>query len=395
MINRRSFLSGFALAVAGTPLMGCRRPGAHLASAAPAAQAASGALPLSVVNASEAFPDSQIRLYIVGTDLATGRQCHVTSDGTAVPVQLSDNVDDGYTDYAIPLPQAGAGLSLPHMSGRIYIALGAKLRFKAVTAGDGSPALAYPAGWVDSDPNFEVMHDYVEFTHDGAGMHCNTTMVDQFSVPIGIRLVGRRDQSTGTLVEGGRTAIFDALAAHPDFSPLLVGDRLRVIAPGHGLDAGRFAGDYFAPYIDEVWRRYTDTDLRVTTDAGTFTGRVDPVSQELRFDGGVDPITKPSTRDVFFCHGALAAPNDGLTGPVAAVLGAAFNRSTLLDSAQQPTGDPAGFYQTDISNHYARILHANTVDGRAYGFAFDDVEGFAPYIEDGAPTLFEITLTPF
>jgi hypothetical protein len=80
---------------------------------------------------------------------------------------------------------------------------------------------------------------------------------------------------------------------------------------------------------------------------------------------------------------------------VAAVLGAAYNRSTLVSTAAQPTVDPAAFYLEDIANHYSRILHENHVDGKTYGFAFDDVVDFASFIQDGAPTAFEVTLSPF
>ncbi len=114
------------------------------------------------------------------------------------------------------------------------------------------------------------------------------------------------------------------------------------------------------------------------------------------FDGPARvAFDKPSTRDVLFCDGALAAPNDGTTGPVAAVLGAGFNRSTLLSHPEQPTADPARFYLTELTNHYSQAMHAATEDGKAYGFAFDDVADFASYIQDTAPTALRLTLTPF
>jgi len=172
-------------------------------------------------------------------------------------------------------------------------------------------------------------------------------------------------------------------------------DDPRVLAPGHrhGLDARLFPKDYLAPYIDEVWSTYAGRDLTVTTNAGTFTGRV--CGGRLTFDGPA-PVSfaKPSTRDVLFCDGALAAPNDGTTGPVAAVLGAGFNRTTRLSAPAQPTTDAASFYRTGLTNHYARAMHAATEDGRAYGFAFDDVAGFASYIQDTAPTGIRLIPTP-
>ncbi|WP_160050957.1 MULTISPECIES: glycoside hydrolase family 64 protein [unclassified Nocardiopsis] len=393
MIDRRLFLGGASLAAVGGPLLaatGCSSPSGN---AELASSANPGALPVTVSNETGAFSDNEVLVYVVGTDLTTDRQCWVDADGTPHPVSESDNTDDGYTDYAIPLDSASE-LSLPFMSGRVYFALGGKLRFRVVADGNGRPALQYPAGWVESDPSHGVLHDTVEFTHDDTGMYCNTSMVDQFSVPLGIRLLGEADQTTGTFRPGGRDAVFEALSADPDFSPLVVGGGERVISPGHGLDAGLFRADFYDAYIDEVWARYSTTDLRVTTNAGTFTGRVDG-SGALVFDGGVTPIAKPTTRDVFFCDGALHAPNDGITGPVAAILGAAFNRSTLLDSAEHPVTGPAAFYRHGTTNRYAAALHANTEDGKAYGFAFDDVSDFASYVQDHAPVSLHVTLTPF
>ncbi|MYR64077.1 glycosyl hydrolase, partial [Streptomyces sp. SID625] len=226
-----------------------------------------------------------------------------------------------------------------------------------------------------------------------SGMFCNTTMVDMFSVPMSLRLTGAQDQTTGTVRDGGRAAVFDAVRQAGDFARLVVDDT-RVIAPGHGLDAGLFPADYFAPSIDEVWDTYGGKDLTVATAAGTFTGRVR--DGRLAFTGPASvSFAKPSTRDVLFCDGALAAPNDGTTGPVAAVLGAGFNRSVLLNGAPQPVTDAGAFYTAGITNHYSRAVHAATVDGKAYGFAFDDVAGFASYVQDTAPTGLRLTLTPF
>ncbi|MGW7266217.1 glycoside hydrolase family 64 protein [Streptomyces sp. NPDC054842] len=393
MITRRRMFASLAAAAVAGPGLALVAPRALGAAVSDGSRtAAAGALPLTIVNSTGEFANSSVYLYVVGNQ--DGRQVRVTPDGTLAPVALSDNGADGYTDYAIPLAASGeTTLSLPYMSGRIYVALGGKLKFKAVTDGAGNAALQYPAGWVTSDPSYDVLHDCAEFTYNAAGMFCNTTMVDMFSVPMAIRLTGAADRTTGTLVAGGRDKVFAAVRAVDAFAPLVVGDR-RVIAPGHGLDAGLFAKDYLAPYIDEAWSTYASRDLKVTTNAGTFTGRVS--GGTLSFTGPASvSFAKPSTRDVLFCDGALAAPNDGRTGPVAAVLGAAFNRTTLVSTPDQPTTDPASFYRTAVTNHYAKALHAATADGKAYGFAFDDVADFASYIQDTAPTALRLSLTPF
>ncbi|QUH01607.1 glycosyl hydrolase [Saccharopolyspora erythraea] len=391
MISRRAFLGGMSAAALAAPVLGSPALASPLTTAR---RRAAPTLPLTIANSSGNFDNSSISVYIVGVNLDTGEQARVTPDGQLLAVSPSDNGSDGYADYAIPLQGSGdTTLTLPNMSGRIYFALGDKLKFKVVTDGAGKPALQYPAGWVSSDANHRVLHDTVEFTFKADGMYCNTTMVDMFSVPLSIELQGAQQQKTGTLVAGGREKILAGVGENPDFGGLRQED-MRVIAPGHALDLGAFPDTYYDSYIDEVWGKYQSTQLKVNTgDGRVFTGQVS--GDAFTFDGGVQPIGRPSTRDVLFCDGALAAPNDGVTGPVAAILGAAFNRSTLLDATDQPGTDPAAFYRHQVTNHYSKVMHANTEDGKAYGFAFDDVANFASYIQDGAPTAIKVTLTPW
>ena len=390
MISRRSLIRGAAASAIAVPATGLLVTQAGGITRKKAGRAA--AMPLKIVNNSGEYDNGSIHVYIVGNDGTN--QVRVTPEGELKPVSVGDNGGDGFTDYAIPL--AGSGettIQLPEMSGRIYFALGEKLKFKAVEGGDGKAALAYPAAWVESDPNFGVMHDCAEFTFKEGAMYCNTTMVDMFSVPLSIQLKGAKEQTTGTLKDGARAKIFQDVGGAGGFADLVIGDK-RVIAPGHGLGAGKFAEDHFDAYIDEVWQTYSGKDLIVTTNAGKFTGRVS--GGKFSFTGpGEVSFNKPSTKDVLFCDGELAAPNDGTTGPVAAILGAAFNRTTLASTADQPTTDPAEFYKGDAAHHYVKAMHAATEDGKAYGFAFDDVAGFASYIEDGAASEITLTLTPF
>jgi hypothetical protein len=385
MVRRRVLLGGAAAAAAAVPLLA-------LQSRADAATT----LPLTVVNHTFQYPNNQIFLYVVGTDLSTGQQVYVRSDGTKVPVSPSLNGPDGFADLSIPLVADGdTTVNLPTMSGRVYVSIGQKVKFKVVTDGNGQPALQHPAGWVSTDPSYNVLHDFMEFTHNDAGMFCNVTMVDMFSIPMSLTLRGQQSQTTGTLVTNGRANIFAALSAISDFRSLVVGN-LRVIAPGHGIDAGLFSSTYFDPYVNDVWSRYSSTDLRVHVPSGTYTGRVS--GGQLAFNNGVRTFARPSTRDIFYCDGALNAGASGANDPsppVAAVLGAAFNRSTVRDYPDQPSTDPNTFYTTPVSNHYSRVIHQNTQDHKAYGFAFDDVSSFASYVEDHAPSSVTLELTPF
>jgi hypothetical protein len=385
VVSRRVVLGGAIVAGVGTPLV--------LSGLFAGASAADG-LPITIINNSGKFANGSIFMHIVGSDLATGAQGFVRTSGTLTPASLADNGADGFADLSIPLDASGTTkIVLPQMSGRIYFSIDEKLKFKVVAGGDGRPALQFPAGWVETDPSFPILHDNVEFTFNNAGMFCNTTMVDMFSLPLEIELTGNKTQRTGTLAAGGRDAIFKAVAADPAFSKLVVGNDLRVIAPGHGIEAGTFSPTFFDPFIDAVWTKYASTDLRITANGKVFTGRV--INDKLTFDGGVAPFSRPTTKDVLFCDGALAAPNDGVTGPVAAMLGAGFNRSTLLASADQPITNAAGFYKGNVVNKYSAAMHASSVDGKAYGFAFDDVIDFAAFILDNAPSQMTVTLTPF
>ena len=383
MVRRRTLLGGAA--AAAVPIL-------TLSSRADAATS----LPLTVVNHTYRYANNQIFLYVVGTDLNTGQQVYVRSDGATVPVSLSLNGADGFADLSIPLTGDGdTTVNLPQLSGRVYVSIDQKIKFKVVTDGNGKPALQHPAGWVSSDPSYNVLHDFMEFTLNNSGMFCNVTMVDMFSIPMSLTLRGQRTQTTGTLVANGRDNIFAGVAAAARFGSLVVSG-LRVIAPGHGIDAGLFSSTYFDSYVNDVWSRYATTDLSVQVAAGTYTGRVS--GGQLAFTNGVRAFARPSTRDIFYCDGALNAGASGANDPsppVAAVLGAAFNRSTLRDFPTQPTTDASTFYQTSVSNHYARVIHENTQDHKAYGFAFDDVAGYASYIEDPTPGSATLELTTF
>lgn len=375
---------------AGAPVGG-PATGSPPSTRGPGRAVRAGEVPLTVRNDTRRFRDDEVWVHVVGTDLVTGGQVWVDRDGQARPIALGDT---GYGTRLSELPV----VPLPRMSGRVYVSVGGPIPFRVVGTPDGV-GLQHPAGWVSTDPSFGLLHDFVELTNGDTGLWCNTTMVDMFGLPLQLEVVGSGTQSTGAVVEGGRARVLGALAALPAWSGLVVDD-LRVIAPGHGIDAGRFAPDHLDAYVAACWDRYRSEDLVVTTDAGTAVGRVEgDGAMAFRRDGvggAIARIARPTTRDVLFCNGALAAPNDGVTGPIAAVLGAALNRSTLLGHPRQPTTDPATFHPAGVAtNDYVRVLHEVTADGRAYGFPFDDVAERAPLVHDPAPTGLTLTLTPW
>jgi hypothetical protein len=161
-------------------------------------------------------------------------------------------------------------------------------------------------------------------------------------------------------------------------------------------------GGYWNSYLDQVWSTYQSQTLTVDTQggAGVFTGTVsgDVLTFAGLNDDGV-PFTKPSAADIFGCaSGPLYNSGSDARGSVAARLGAALNRSSLLVSggSSQPSGVPSSaYYQDPTTNHYARLIHQYATIG--YAFPYDDVgpTGAAPvdgHLQDPAPTSWTIAL---
>ena len=79
---------------------------------------------------------------------------------------------------------------------------------------------------------------------------------------------------------------------------------------------------------------------------------------------------------------------------------AAFHRATLSTASRvmydhQPTTDPSQFYQQNASDLYSKVIHANSLNGKAYGFSYDDVGSFAPTIDQPDPASAGMTIASF
>jgi hypothetical protein len=406
-LDRRLFIgslgSAFALAACGpaATALGPLRP----AASGRRRRDSSSTMTLTVTNKTGTYSNDEIYFYNVGTD-PSGVFYHQLPDGSLEQCQLSDNdwmcTPSGicYADYAIPLAAKGeTTISYPQLSGRIYFSIGQKLLFRVVALSPSGIGLQEPSGWDPSDPNYNTLFDWVEYTFDSGGWNGNTTMVDQFGIPLVIHLTGSAgSQNAGELVDNGRSEIFSKMTKQSAFAPLIVkngGTDLRVIAPGHGIENAIFPADYLEDPINNVWSTFATKTLSVTTDFGTAQGQVrNGVFTFTRSGQTVATFDKPTTIDVFECDGTLAAPNNE-QGAIAAVLGAALNRSTLPKYTSQPFCTKSKFYQPSKTNHYAQILHAQTKNYNCYAFAFDDQCGYSSDLSDPAPTELNITLGPF
>jgi glycosyl hydrolase family 64 (putative beta-1,3-glucanase) len=285
----------------------------------------------------------------------------------------------------------------------MYMAFGDKLDFRISQDG----GLVQPAPWAGADPSRDVLFDWSEFTYNDSGVWLNSSQVDMFAVPHAVSVTGSDGQTskTGELKPGGHTAVINGLKADAEFAKLIQtradGTVLRVLAPGKGADAGGFDPDYLGGYIDRAWAAYTTTNLTVKPFADqpdkVFTGRTSGAVMTFTDPTGaqVASFTKPTSSNVWGCDGNLGAPNDLVVGPIARSLCAALIRGTLGTQAVEPSTDPATFYQGEPTNLYAKLIHANMADGKAYAFAFDDVANQESLVHSGDPTSIEITLSPF
>lgn len=343
-----------------------------------------------------------VYLYVLGTNLTTGRLGYANAAGAFTAWNGGANPPVAAPDVAIPGPTNGQSvtINIPKLSGRIYFSFGEKLKFFLTPDGLVQPAVQNP-----SDPNRKILFDWSEYTLNDSGLWLNSSQVDMFAIPHTVSVTGTGGQTTksGEVVAGGRQKVFDSLTSWGNGWQNLIdtrsdGVRVRALAPGKGIDAGVFSATQLDPYITKAWDTYRTKDLTVVPFGDQpntkFFGRTQGNAMVFTNGSGqtVATFQKPSTANVLGCDGAIQAPNDNVVGPIARTLCAALNRSTLAEYAVQPTTDASKFYQVTPTNQYAKFIHANMVDGKAYAFAFDDVGNFESLVHNATPAQAGITL---
>jgi len=360
-------------------------------------------IPLTISNNSGR--GDQVYVYNIGTLLSTGQQGWADASGTFHPWPAGGNPPTDAPDASIAGPANGRAMTLrmPKFSGRVYFSYGQKLVFKLTTGGLVQPAVQNP-----SDPNRNILFNWTEYTLNDSGLWINSTQVDMFSAPyaVGVKAADGTVKNTGHLKPGGYNGFFSALRGQPGGWANLIQTRsdgtvLRALAPGHGIEAGALPANVLDDYINRVWQRYSTSTLTVTPFADQpntrYYGRVSGNVMNFTNASGavVTTFQKPDADSVFGCYKLLDAPNDLVRGPISRTLCAGFNRSTLLTNPNQPDTSSAGFYADVVTNHYARKIHAQMADGKAYAFAFDDVGNHESLVHDGDPQTAYITLDPF
>lgn len=367
------------------------------------ATAVPATIPLTFTNNSGR--SEPIYIYNLGTQLSSGRQGWADAGGGFHPWPAGGNPPTPAPDASIAGPAMGQSITIqvPKFSGRIYFSYGQKLVFKLTTGGLVQPAVQNP-----SDPNRNILFSWSEYTLNDSGIWLNSTQVDMFSAPyaVGVKKGDGSTINTGRLKPGGYRGFFNALQGQPGGWGNLIhrapnGTILRALAPLYGVETGALPASVMDDYVNRVWSKYSSQTLTVTPFANQpsvkYYGRVSGGVMNFTNGSGqvVTSFQKPNASSIFGCHQLLDAPNDQVRGPISRTLCAGYNRSTLISNPNQPDANNSGFYLDNVTNHYSRKIHAQMVDGKAYGFAFDDVGAHESLVHDGNPQRAFVTLDPF
>lgn len=301
-----------------------------------------GGVSVKVMNGTNgAYGDSAIYWGVIGINPANGAWSYLDLSGNLVPISLGLNDASGHLtkngiNYANIYHKVSetSWVNLPKItSGRMFLSVGSPCYIKTFNDGFAGPDINNP-----TDPNRDVYFDFVEFTVDDSGYHGNTTRVDQFGFPVQHRLVnnaGNYDRTVGELESETRAGLFSKFQNEVpnEFKSLAALQApYRIICPISGpFNTGGAYANYFAGY------------------------------------------SNIPTRDILL--GIGGASNAGVC--------AALNRHVYGNTADW--NNVSKYYQAAPANYYAKFWHNHSIDGLAYGFCYDDVNGQASYLEVGDP----------
>jgi Beta-1,3-glucanase len=201
--------------------------------------------------------------------------------------------------------------------------------------------------------------DFMEYTIGPQQFNGNTTRVDAFGIKLAIRLhcvdgfeatVG---ENAATFAED-RTATFQRFvnAVPAEFQHLAqIQAPYKIVNPGAGeFKTGGLYASYYDAYANEIWQSN-----------GITIPKPGPNASNL--------AAYPDLSAAIYRHTATA--------------GTFSSNGTLLDKTMWTNSQT--FYQQAPANYYAKFWHDNGVDGKAYGFPYDDVGGYSTYISHNNP----------
>jgi hypothetical protein len=338
--------------------------------------------------------DNNFSVYLLQSD---GQTPYYPSSPSATGAALTANCS-----IALGAPGTSITVTIPRTAGgRIWFSIESELTFLL----NPGPALVEPSVTNPSDPNINKNWAFAEFTWNEAQLYANISFVDFVSLPIALSLLttsGSTSTVEGLEINGFNGIVSglqqqtatDGVAGWANLvqnSPS--GQPLRVVSPTLGmlLHPNDFNG-YFDPYINSVLSTYESKTFSVQV-SQTFTGNTTSNSIVI----GSETFSIPTAADIFGSNsGPFTTGSDAIRNQLIPQLAAAFNRSTLVASDAMPA--PASvFYTNPITNHYSRIVHENTVNGRGYAFPYDDVPpsggaDVSGFVNAGNPQTLTVTL---
>lgn len=343
-----------------------------------------GTFPLTLQNNTRGvWANNQIYIMVLG-QATPGQWSYLQPNGTLVHINhLDANAPNhltkngiNYANMAFTLAQASTVTMPTAIAGaRMYISLGSPMYIPIAPddSGWGGPNIANP-----NDPNANVYFDWYELTYQYGvtAFGGNTTQVDMFGFPMTARLQQASsgyDQTVGITLTRDQVYSRYSTAVGSAFTGLST--PYRILAPKSSpvFASGGSQANYMQAYIDQTWSYYTTNPFNANIGGGTFAGRV--VNGQLQFTvngAGSFVLNKPTSSDALACSGALAS--NGMNTQelqLGASFCAAFNRGVALNTANWNT--PATYYTNSIHNDYAMFWHQVSINNKAYGFPYDDV----------------------
>jgi hypothetical protein len=319
------------------------------------------------------------------------------------------------------------------MRARLYVSAGEPVLFVVDSSGNPIP----PSAANPNDANYKTRWDFFEATYiplTGTDGLFNFNLSNVQSANLGLSFhVGGADPSTKQPVEysrgwltGGYTKFLAYLEANSDFRQLVLPGTQRVLAPGTAIMAFQqniipaplINENYLEGYVEQVWAKFEGVDLTFvgdpppqSNDFVTWTGKVS--NGQFTFTtndlSSLVPIVLnvPSTVALFennfdFCVSGCGTPGslqENYALQLFGTLCAAFNRSVMLTTTTLANASDSAwcqamqkFYQDPATNHYAKAIHANVIDGLAYAFQSDDHCNVSCFVSLINPTTLTITL---
>ncbi|MGY4712571.1 glycoside hydrolase family 64 protein [Mycolicibacterium sp. CBM1] len=346
--------------------------------------------PVDFVNNSS-YESNQLYVFAIG-QTSKNQWAWVDRNGTAHPINHDDAntpghlVKDGvnYANMSYTLDDAGNLRVPPELQGaRIYVSVGQPL-YIAISADNTGWTVPDPVGM--GDPNYDTVYDWYELSYQYGAVPFggNTTQVDQFGLPLSFTVV--QDSSGFSATRGTavtRNQVFTTYqnSVPTEFQQLVIndgqGNPLRIASPRSTQPGG--LASYLDDPIDAFWTKYR-TQTFTFTSPGTYTvtGQVDANDQFAYTVTALNPagvsgsyvMDKPTTAEVFAGDGPFVGTHE--QGAFLAQLDAAFNRGVAVSPDQW--GNVAAYYPAGTKhNSYAQVFHELGLDGKNYGFPYDDV----------------------